>query len=78
MYFFKFYVNVIQSSNILFLGNVGIVKDATECTARVELHSSCQTISVDTGHIASAGDRHRVNFYFILLEFSHFNFILIS
>jgi len=28
-------------------GDVGIVKDATECTARVELHSSCQTISVD-------------------------------
>lgn len=26
---------------------VGIVKDATECTSRVELHSSCQTISVD-------------------------------
>ena len=26
---------------------VGIVKDATETTARVELHTSCKTISVD-------------------------------
>ncbi|XP_052861646.1 transcription elongation factor SPT5 [Anopheles cruzii] len=33
-------------------GAVGIVKDATETTARVELHSSCQTISVDRNHIA--------------------------
>ena len=28
-------------------GHIGIVKDATESTARVELHSKCQTISVD-------------------------------
>ncbi|XP_025199691.1 transcription elongation factor SPT5-like isoform X2 [Melanaphis sacchari] len=32
-------------------GAVGIVKNATECTARVELHSSCQTISVDRRNI---------------------------
>ncbi|KAL0271372.1 UNVERIFIED_CONTAM: hypothetical protein PYX00_008479 [Menopon gallinae] len=36
-------------------GNVGIVKDATEVAARVELHSNCQTISVDRSHIASIG-----------------------
>ncbi|KAJ8683478.1 hypothetical protein QAD02_019270 [Eretmocerus hayati] len=36
-------------------GNVGIVKDATESTARVELHSTCQTISVDRSHIANVG-----------------------
>jgi len=36
-------------------GNVGIVKDATDSTARVELHSTCQTISVDRGHIAQVG-----------------------
>lgn len=36
-------------------GFVGIVKDATEATARVELHSSCQTISVDRNHIAVVG-----------------------
>lgn len=36
-------------------GSVGIVKDATESTARVELHSSCQTISVDRNHIAVVG-----------------------
>ena len=28
-------------------GYVGIVKDAAETTARVELHTSCKTISVD-------------------------------
>lgn len=36
-------------------GAVGIIKDATESTARVELHSSCQTISVDRNHIAVVG-----------------------
>jgi transcription elongation factor len=28
-------------------GYVGMVKDATDTTARVELHTKCQTISVD-------------------------------
>ncbi|XP_037941667.1 transcription elongation factor SPT5-like [Teleopsis dalmanni] len=36
-------------------GAVGIVKDATESTARVELHTSCQTISVDRNHISIVG-----------------------
>lgn len=36
-------------------GSIGIVKDATETTARVELHSSCQTISVDTSRIQVIG-----------------------
>lgn len=36
-------------------GAVGIIKDATESTARVELHSSCQTISVDRNHISLVG-----------------------
>lgn len=36
-------------------GNVGIVKDATESTARVELHTQCQTISVNRDHITNAG-----------------------
>ena len=31
---------------------VGIVKDATDTLARVELHTSCQTISVDKSRIA--------------------------
>lgn len=31
------------------------MKDATAATARVELHSSCQTISVDRNHIAVVG-----------------------
>ncbi|KAJ8916623.1 hypothetical protein NQ315_000268 [Exocentrus adspersus] len=36
-------------------GNIGIVKDATQSTARIELHTSCQTISVDRNHIADVG-----------------------
>lgn len=36
-------------------GSIGIVKDATETTARVELHSSCQTISVDCNRITVIG-----------------------
>ena len=27
--------------------HIGVVKDATEATARIELHAKCQTISVD-------------------------------
>lgn len=34
-------------SSCVFPGYIGVVKDATESTARVELHSTCQTISVD-------------------------------
>lgn len=37
-------------------GYYGIVKDATEQTARVELHSSCKTISVDRSRIQIVGD----------------------
>ena len=33
-------------------GHIGMVKDATEATARVELHAKCQTISVDRGRIS--------------------------
>ncbi|XP_050528821.1 transcription elongation factor SPT5 [Daktulosphaira vitifoliae] len=40
-------------------GAVGIVKDATECTARVELHSSCQTISVDRRNITIVGQQNK-------------------
>lgn len=38
-----------------FKGYVGVVKDATESTARVELHSNCQTISVDKNRVAVVG-----------------------
>lgn len=48
--------NTIKITQGPFKGNVGIVKDATETTARVELHSSCQTISVDRSHIAKIGE----------------------
>ena len=33
------------------LGYIGIVKDATETTARVEIHSNCKTISVDRSRL---------------------------
>lgn len=46
----SFYLNAesdITSYILHFPGYIGVVKDATESTARVELHSTCQTISVD-------------------------------
>lgn len=36
-------------------GYIGIVKDATDNTARVELHTKCQTISVDRVRLSVAG-----------------------
>ena len=36
-------------------GYIGIVKDATESTARVELHTKCQTISVDRTRLVTIG-----------------------
>ncbi|KAL7286586.1 hypothetical protein TKK_0019213 [Trichogramma kaykai] len=42
-------------------GNIGFVKDATESTARVELHSPCQTISVDRSHIFSISQPDKSN-----------------
>uniref|UniRef100_A0A8C7J1M5 Transcription elongation factor SPT5 n=1 Tax=Oncorhynchus kisutch TaxID=8019 RepID=A0A8C7J1M5_ONCKI len=38
-----------------FPGYIGVVKDATESTARVELHSTCQTISVDRQRLTTMG-----------------------
>jgi len=40
-------------------GHIGMVKDATEATARVELHSKCQTISVDRTRIQTVGGPSR-------------------
>lgn len=34
-------------------GHIGIVKDSTEDTARVELHTNCKTISVDKNRLSS-------------------------
>ena len=34
-------------------GYVGIVKDATESTCKIELHSKCQTITVDRNRVAT-------------------------
>ena len=41
--------------------HIGIVKDATETTARVELHAKCQTISVDRSRIAIIGGTSKGN-----------------
>ncbi|XP_059170624.1 transcription elongation factor SPT5-like [Physella acuta] len=43
-------VRIIQGP---FKGYIGIVKDATETTARIELHSSCKTISVDRSRLSN-------------------------
>lgn len=43
-------VRIVQGP---FKGYIGIVKDSTESTARVELHASCKTISVDKSRLAS-------------------------
>lgn len=54
-------------------GNVGIVKDATQSTARIELHSTCQTISVDRKHIVDAGinclNKSKINLYYIYYNY---------
>lgn len=39
----------------LLTGHVGIVKDATDSTVRVELHSKCQTIIVDRSRVSVVG-----------------------
>lgn len=43
-------VRIVQGP---FKGYIGIVKDATDSTARIELHSSCKTISVDRQRLAN-------------------------
>lgn len=43
-------------------GYIGVVKDATESTARVELHSTCQTISVDRQRLTTMYVLHAVAF----------------
>ncbi|GBM05915.1 Transcription elongation factor SPT5 [Araneus ventricosus] len=40
-------------------GHIGIVKDCTETTARVELHSKCQTISVDVSRLTTVAGSNR-------------------
>ncbi|KAK6010085.1 hypothetical protein OSTOST_24923, partial [Ostertagia ostertagi] len=45
-------------------GYFGIVKDATEQTVRVELHTQCKTISVDRSRIACVGDGTPWRIYF--------------
>ncbi|KAK2179528.1 hypothetical protein NP493_486g02048 [Ridgeia piscesae] len=43
-------VRIIQGP---YKGYIGIVKDATETTARIELHSNCNTISVDRSRLST-------------------------
>lgn len=50
-------------------GHIGIVKDCTEDTARVELHTNCKTISVDKNRLSSLT--------YVCLHFSHSSIRLI-
>ncbi|XP_071486255.1 transcription elongation factor SPT5-like [Diadema antillarum] len=42
-----------------FKGHIGIVKDATESTARIELHATCKTINVDRTRMNIVGSQLR-------------------
>ena len=42
-------------SSIVLQGYIGIVKDATDTTARVELHAYCKTITVDRSRLINVG-----------------------
>lgn len=48
---------------------MGIIKDATETTSRVELHTSCQTISVDRRNIQVVGEGAKVMLLMFLKPF---------
>ena len=48
--------STIKISGGAYKGNVGIVRDATEKIARVELHSSCLTVSVARSRITTLGE----------------------
>jgi len=45
-------------------GYIGIVKDATNTTARVELHTNCRTISVDISRLSTISSVHSLFFFF--------------
>ena len=51
-----FLSRIANVRNIVFIffpsGYIGIVKDATESLARVELHTNCKTISVDRNRLS--------------------------
>lgn len=54
-------------------GYVGIVKDATDTTARVELHTKCQTISVDLVRLTITELVTFVLFFYLFLTLSGMN-----
>lgn len=47
----KFIGKTVRVKQGPYKGYVGIVRDATENTARIELHTDCKTISVDKSHL---------------------------
>lgn len=60
---------------LCFPGYIGVVKDATESTARVELHSTCQTISVDrqrltTVYVSLLSPPHTQEIFHVFIIFS--------
>ena len=55
-------------------GYVGIVKDATESTCKIELHAKCQTITVDRNRIVTTT---YVNFILINI-YKEINFVQLN
>jgi len=47
------YLNFDYITVWIISGYIGIVKDATATTARVELHTNCKTINVDISRLNS-------------------------
>lgn len=57
-------------------GYIGIVKDSIESTCRVELHSSCQTITVDKSRICVVGANGQAKPNANLSAYNKYDFIL--
>ena len=64
----------LSLSIFFYLGYIGIVKDATESTARIELHSSCKTISVDRQRLTNL----RFEFLNFFLDLKEDNLLLFA
>ena len=52
-FYFVFLLFLMNPLSLCCLDQIGIVKDSTQTTARIELHSSCKTISVDRSRLSS-------------------------
>lgn len=55
----KFIGQTVKITQGPYKSHIGIVKDATEATARIELHSDCKTIMVDRSRLAIVGGQSK-------------------